>query len=49
MKDKKIILKGFKIGKQKENIWVLDKKTDRLIRIKHTSNNLNFFSKENAN
>ena len=49
MKNKKIIVKGYKIGKQKEHIWVLDKKADKMVKINHTANNLNFFSKDNAN
>jgi len=49
MKNKKIIVKGYKIGNQKAQIWVLDKKADKMVKINHISNNLNFFSKENAN
>ena len=45
----KSILKGVRLSNGRTHMWVLDKATDRMVKIDYTDLGLNFFSKRNAN
>ena len=46
---RKWILKGVRFGGGETHIWVLDKSTNKMVKVDYTDLGLNFFSKENAN
>ena len=45
----KTILKGVRVSNGKTYMWVLDKATDKMVKIDYTDLGLEFFSKQNAN
>ena len=45
----KTILKGVRMSNGKTYMWVLDKATDKMVKIDYTDLGLKFFSKDNAN
>ena len=46
---RKWILKGVRLPSGKSHIWVLDRATNKLVKVDYTDLGLKFFSKENAN
>ena len=44
----KIILKGVRFSNGKTFMWVLDKATNKMVKVDYTDLGLKFFSKENA-
>ena len=45
----KTILKGVRLSDGQTYVWVLDKATNKMVKVDYTDLGLNFFSKENAN
>ena len=45
----KTILKGVRFSSGKTFMWVLDKSTNKMVKVDYTDLGLKFFSKENAN
>ena len=45
----KTILKGVRMSNGTTYMWVLDKATDKMVKIDYTDLGLKFFSKDNAN
>ena len=45
----KWILKGVRLSNGQTYVWVLDKATQKMVKVDYTDLGLNFFSKENAN
>jgi len=45
---RKWIFKGVRYGGE-NHIWVLDKSTDKMVKVDYTDLGLKFFSKENSN
>ena len=46
---KKWILKGVRLADGKPHMWVLDKSTNKMVKVDYTELGLKCFSKENAN
>ena len=46
---KKWILKGVRWSAGSTSMWVLDKATNKMVKVDYTDLGLKFFSKENAN
>ena len=46
---KKSILKGVRLSDGKCHLWVLDKATDKMVKVNYTDLGIDFFSKQNAN
>ena len=46
---KKWILKGIRWGNGTSDMWVLDKSTNKMVKVDFTKLGIEFFSKQNAN
>lgn len=49
MKELRTILKGVRLSNGKTYMWVLDKSTNKMIKVDYTDLGMKFFSKNNAN
>ena len=46
---RKWILKGVRLPSGKSHIWVLDRETNKMVKVDYTDLGIDFFSKQNAN
>ena len=46
--NKKWILKGVRLSDGKSHIWVLDKSTNKMVKVDYTDLGMDFFSRQNA-